>query len=78
VGRHLVDLVRPIATRLAPAQPLPVVLGGGVLVHQPLLQDAIRSALSRVGFSDVRVLDQDPAVGALLLAEQLATTLPGG
>lgn len=76
----LADLVRPIARFLdavdhLPADPLPVVLGGGVLVHQPLLQVAVREALRAIGLTDVRVLQTDPAAGALLLAEQLAATL---
>lgn len=69
----LVDLVVTVSHGLA--APLPVVLGGGVLVHQPLFQTTVRNALAAFGIHDVRVLDHDPAVGALLLAEELAATL---
>ena len=54
VARRIVDeaaadlavLVRTVNSALGEsARDLPVVLAGGVLVHQPLLQDAVRQAL---------------------------------
>lgn len=50
----------------------PVVLAGGLLVHQPQLSRAVRERMSVIGFRDVRVLDRHPAYGALQLARQLA------
>jgi len=50
----------------------PVVLGGGVLVHQPLLAARVIERLTELGLDDVRVLDRDPAHGAA----QLAALLP--
>jgi glucosamine kinase len=61
-----------------PAPPLPVVLGGGVMVHQPQLQDSVRQVLAGEGLTDLRPLDRDPAYGALFLAQQLTTPNPTG
>lgn len=87
VARKIVDeaaadlalLVRTVQSALGqPARHLPVVLGGGVLVHQPLLRDAVRQALAADGLIDLRPLDCDPAYGALFLAKQLtAANLSG-
>jgi len=80
VARRIVDqaaadlavLVRTVNSALGESgRNLPVVLGGGVLVHQPLLQDAVRQALVADGLTDLRPLDRDPAHGALFLAKQL-------
>lgn len=49
----------------------PVVLGGGLAMHQPALQDAVRARLSAQGITHVRVLDRDPVHGAVHLAEAL-------
>jgi N-acetylglucosamine kinase-like BadF-type ATPase len=46
----------------------PVVLGGGLAVHQPLLQRAVRE---RLAGAEVRVLTHAPAVGAVRLAAAL-------
>jgi N-acetylglucosamine kinase-like BadF-type ATPase len=71
------NLVRAVYVAIGrPKPPLPVVLGGGVLVHQPQLQDAVRQALARDGLTDLRPLDRDPAYGALFLAQQLSTASP--
>jgi N-acetylglucosamine kinase-like BadF-type ATPase len=49
----------------------PVILGGGLGMHVPRLQESFRSALAAAGITDVRVLDQDPVFGVLqLVAEQ--------
>jgi N-acetylglucosamine kinase-like BadF-type ATPase len=50
---------------------LPVVLGGGVLVHQPALSTRVGTALASRGLDDIRVLDRDPAHGAAVLAAAL-------
>lgn len=49
--------------------PGPVVLGGGFAVHQPLLQHAVRE---RLGDTEVRVLTDAPAAGAVRLAAAIA------
>ena len=46
----------------------PVVLGGGVGMHQPLLSASFTTHLAKHGLHDVRVLDRDPVFGALELA----------
>ncbi|MDF0529231.1 BadF/BadG/BcrA/BcrD ATPase family protein [Tsukamurella sp. 8F] len=48
----------------------PVVLAGGLAVHQPALQEGIREQLAPHGFDDVRVLTDDPVRGAVLLAHE--------
>ena len=53
-----------------------LVLGGGLLVHQPQLRDAVRQALAGDGLTDLRPLNRDPAYGALFLAQQLSTSNP--
>lgn len=65
---ELATLVRQVHASLRCPVGLPVVLGGGVLVHQSLLQDGVRAALTVDGLTDLRVLHRDPAEGALLLA----------
>jgi glucosamine kinase len=71
------NLVRTVHVAVGrPTPPLPVVLGGGVLVHQPQLRNALRQALAGDGLTDLRPLDRDPAYGALFLAEQLTTPNP--
>lgn len=49
----------------------PVVLGGGLIVHQPLLQNLVRSGLEAAGFRENRFLHRDPVHGALDLARAL-------
>ena len=71
------SLVRTVNAALGqPTPPLPVVLGGGLLVHQPQLLDAVRQALVGEGLTDLRPLDRDPAYGALFLAQQLSRPNP--
>ena len=49
----------------------PVILGGGLGMNVPILQDAFRRYLAGAGVTDVRVLDQEPVFGVLeLVAEQ--------
>ena len=42
-------------------------------MHQPMLATGVRKQLSVNGYADVRVLELDPAHGALALARRLAT-----
>ncbi|MFI6213926.1 N-acetylglucosamine kinase [Nocardia brasiliensis] len=65
----LTDLVGTVADRLS--YPGPVIVAGGLAVHQPLLQAELRRALAGRGLDDVRVLDVDPVHGAVRLARQL-------
>lgn len=51
----------------------PVVLGGGLLMHQPMLASGVRNQLSGNGFTGIRVLEHDPVHGALALAGRLST-----
>ncbi|MDI3211580.1 BadF/BadG/BcrA/BcrD ATPase family protein [Arthrobacter sp. AL12] len=49
----------------------PVILGGGLGMNVPRLQESFRAALAAGGITDVRVLEQDPVFGVLqLVAEQ--------
>jgi len=65
----LADLAAAVCTRLDLRGP--VVLAGGLAVHQPALQEGVRARLAERGISDVRVLDCDPALGAVRLARHL-------
>jgi glucosamine kinase len=67
-----VDALAALATRVLDRldHPGPVVLGGGFAVHQPALQDAVRQ---RLAATEVRVLRDEPVVGAVRLADGLAT-----
>ncbi|MBJ8347571.1 N-acetylglucosamine kinase [Antrihabitans sp. YC2-6] len=62
----LADLAVAVSEKLD--LPGPTVLAGGLAVHQPLLQNAVRNHLDRRGLDDVRVLDIDPVRGAVTLA----------
>ena len=66
----LAQLVRIVAGNLAVTGT--VVLGGGLIVHQPLAQSTIRERLIATGFHDIRVLVKDPVFGALNLARGIA------
>ena len=49
----------------------PVILGGGLGMNVPRLQESFRSGLAAAGITDVRILEQDPVFGVLqLVAEQ--------
>ena len=71
---HLVDRAAAALAGLAGTVsrrldlPGPVVVGGGLAVHQPLLRERLREAAAARGLGEVRVLDRDPVHGALLLA----------
>lgn len=65
-GQDLAAMAAQCATALA--NPGPVVLGGGLGMNQPLLQNSFRAHLARHGITDVLVLERDPVFGALELA----------
>lgn len=49
-------------------QPGPVVLGGGLGVNQPALQDAFRNQVAALGITGVRTLSIEPVFGVSYLA----------
>lgn len=63
---ELVRAATHVCRRIASAGP--VVLAGGLAVHQPLLQQAVGAGLAAAGVADVRVLRGDPVQGAVALA----------
>lgn len=68
-GRDLAALAEQTVRKLGIDGP--VILGSGLGMNVPRLQESFRSALVAAGISDVRVLDQDPVFGVLqLVAEQ--------
>lgn len=66
---HLAELVRRVVVRMGD---LPVVMGGGLLLNQPLLEAEVRRAIAEVA-PDVKVtrLSVEPVEGALRLAREL-------
>jgi len=71
----LAELIVTVGRRVGEAGP--VVLGGGLVMHQALLQDRLRQRLKGAGLTDIRVLDRDPVHGAVHLARELINTRPG-
>jgi len=68
-GRDLAGLAEQTVRKLGIDGP--VILGSGLGMNVPRLQESFRSALAAAGISDVRVLEQDPVFGVLqLVAEQ--------
>ncbi|MHA7220906.1 N-acetylglucosamine kinase [Arthrobacter sp. RHLT1-20] len=68
-GRDLAGLAEQCVRQLGIDGP--VILGGGLGMNVPRLQESFRSALAAAGISDVRVLDREPVFGVLqLVAEQ--------
>ena len=59
--RHLCGLITDVGSVLAIRGP--VVIGGGLAVHQPALQNLLTAALAAEGFDEVRFLDRDPVYG---------------
>jgi N-acetylglucosamine kinase-like BadF-type ATPase len=60
-ARHLCGLVTDVASVLGVHRP--VIIGGGLAVHQPELQELLRAALAKEGFDEVRFLTSDPVHG---------------
>ncbi len=67
-AKALITTIVAVAEQIA--QPGPVALGGGLVVHQLALQDLVRAGLAEHGIRDVRVLDREPVFGAVYLARQ--------
>ena len=68
-GRDLAGLAAQALTKLGIKGP--VILGGGLGMNVPRLQESFRRSLAAEGVTDVRVLEQDPVFGVLqLVAEQ--------
>ena len=65
----LTELAVAVAGRLGSSGP--VVLAGGLAVHQPALQKAVRRRLAERGLNEVRILIVDPVRGAVQLAQRL-------
>ncbi|ADG78659.1 ATPase BadF/BadG/BcrA/BcrD type OS=Tsukamurella paurometabola (strain ATCC 8368 / DSM / CCUG 35730 / CIP 100753 / JCM 10117 / KCTC 9821 / NBRC 16120 / NCIMB 702349 / NCTC 13040) OX=521096 GN=Tpau_2047 PE=4 SV=1 [Tsukamurella paurometabola] len=64
----LTDIAMSVAERIGSAGP--VILAGGLAVHQPALQRRVRHHLGLRGVADVRVLTVDPVRGAIELAQR--------
>ena len=68
-GRDLAGLAEQTVRQLGIDGP--VILGSGLGMNVPRLQESFRSALAAAGITDVRILEQDPVFGVLqLVAEQ--------
>jgi hypothetical protein len=68
-ARALAALARTVTDRLGSRDP--VVLAGGLAVHQPNLVRRVAALLRAADLPDVRVLDRAPAWGAVRLATAL-------
>mgnify|MGYP000036730599 CR=1 FL=1 len=64
-AEHLAGLTTDVARLLKISGP--VVVGGGLGMHQPLFQDLLRTRLNAAGLADVRYLNQDPVFGTAYL-----------
>jgi N-acetylglucosamine kinase-like BadF-type ATPase len=73
-GAALAELAAAVAHRLGSTGP--VVMAGGLAVHQPMLQKVVRRELGRQQITDVRVLAVDPVRGAVELAQRLLDCEP--
>ncbi|KUG57286.1 ATPase [Kocuria rosea subsp. polaris] len=62
----LADLAATVSRRLELTGP--VVVGGGLARHQPLLRERLREAAAARGLGELRVLERDPVHGAPALA----------
>lgn len=51
----------------------PVIIGGGVGMHQPVFQGLLRGALVETGQTDIRFLDVDPVEGTKFISNLTAT-----
>ena len=68
-GRDLAGLAEQTVRQLGIDGP--VILGSGLGMNVPRLQESFRSALAAAGITNVRILEQDPVFGVLqLVAEQ--------
>ncbi len=60
-ARHLRGLIADVASVLGVRRP--VIIGGGLAVHQPKLQELLRAGLAEEGFDEVWFLGIDPVHG---------------
>lgn len=68
-GRDLADLAEQAVRQLGLDGP--VILGSGLGMNVPRLQEAFKAKLAETGITDVRILQQDPVFGVpRLVAEQ--------
>lgn len=68
-GQDLADLAEQAVRQLGLDGP--VILGSGLGMNVPLLQEAFKAKLAERGITDVRILQQDPVFGVpRLVAEQ--------
>ncbi|MDQ0820072.1 glucosamine kinase [Arthrobacter sp. V4I6] len=67
-GRDLAQLAEQTLRQLGIDGP--VILGGGLGMNVPRLQESFRSALAAAGISDVRVLHEEPVFGVLRLVAE--------
>lgn len=63
---YMVTALGDVSTVLGIAGP--VVIGGGLGMHQPLYQQRLREALAGIGLEGIAFLGEDPVFGALFLA----------
>jgi N-acetylglucosamine kinase-like BadF-type ATPase len=75
-GRELGKLARAVARRLGLHGRTTVVATGEMLDAGPLLLEPLRAELARANLLDLRVLDREPAIGALRLATRNETVGP--
>lgn len=72
IDRAAADLTRLVLdVRSVIGVPGPIVLGGGLAVHQAALQSAVRRRLGDEGLTDIAFLDQDPIMGVPFLLQGL-------
>jgi len=74
-GWHLAEQVLQVARRLTLSGP--VIVGGGLGVHQPALLEALNAHLAGEGLSAAQPLAVEPVFGALHLAGALLAAGPG-
>jgi glucosamine kinase len=68
IDRAAADLTRLVLDVVAViGVPGPVVLGGGLAMHQPALRDRLRTLLEAEGITDVVFPDRDPVMGVHFL-----------
>jgi N-acetylglucosamine kinase-like BadF-type ATPase len=73
-SRSLADQALQVAARLRMQGP--VVLGGGLGLNQPALQESFTNYLTIHGISDVRVLATEPVFGVMHLAQEAVLPAP--
>jgi N-acetylglucosamine kinase-like BadF-type ATPase len=77
-GHELGKLARAVARRLGMGSEAIVVATGGMLSAGDLILDPLREELARAGLCDLRVLDREPAIGALRLASSVGMLVGRG